>query len=151
MKLFLDTEFNGFGGELISLALVAEDHRATYIVVDCPNPEPWVADHVIPILYDCPITPFKPTSKEELARHVTGFLNLFSDEQLVVLADWSDDMRLFHECLSFGDKAPRVRHFVTSIVQVDNRLSDFNNEVPHNAWWDALAYREAYRANYGLT
>ena len=25
MKLFLDTEFNGFGGKLISMALVPED------------------------------------------------------------------------------------------------------------------------------
>ena len=32
MKLFLDCEFNGFGGELISMALVDENERYFYEV-----------------------------------------------------------------------------------------------------------------------
>ena len=33
MKLFLDCEFNGFGGELISMALVDENERYFYEVL----------------------------------------------------------------------------------------------------------------------
>jgi hypothetical protein len=33
MRLFLDTEFNGFGGELTSLALAAEDGRDWHMCV----------------------------------------------------------------------------------------------------------------------
>ena len=50
MKLFLDCEFNGFGGELISMALVDENERYFYEVLPCINPTSWVLDNVIPIL-----------------------------------------------------------------------------------------------------
>ena len=47
MKLFLDCEFNGFGGELISMALVDENERYFYEVLPCINPTAWVLDNVI--------------------------------------------------------------------------------------------------------
>ena len=44
--IYLDTEFNGFGGELISLALVEPISGKTfYRVKQIPMaPHPWVAD-----------------------------------------------------------------------------------------------------------
>jgi hypothetical protein len=50
MKLFLDCEFNGFGGELISMALVDENEKYFYEVLPCMNPTSWVFNNVIPIL-----------------------------------------------------------------------------------------------------
>jgi hypothetical protein len=50
MKLFLDCEFNGFGGELISMALVDENERYFYEVLPCINLTSWVLNNVIPIL-----------------------------------------------------------------------------------------------------
>lgn len=50
MRLFIDGEWNSFGGDLISLALVAEDGREWYEVLDCVDPHPWVAENVIPKL-----------------------------------------------------------------------------------------------------
>ena len=40
MRYFLDAEFNGFGGELISIALVPEDLSLTpfYEAIDCAEP-----------------------------------------------------------------------------------------------------------------
>jgi hypothetical protein len=49
-KLFLDCEYNGFGGPLISMALVTEDGREFYEVLPCEDPESWVAQHVMPNL-----------------------------------------------------------------------------------------------------
>lgn len=43
MRFFIDCEFNEFRGELISMALVAEDGREFYEVLPCPNPGAWVA------------------------------------------------------------------------------------------------------------
>ncbi len=37
MNLFLDCEFNGFGGELISMALVDEHGLFFYEVLECPH------------------------------------------------------------------------------------------------------------------
>jgi hypothetical protein len=56
MRYFLDTEFNGFGGELISLALVPEHGDQEFYVV-LPLPEtlhPWVERHVVPYLSSVP-------------------------------------------------------------------------------------------------
>lgn len=41
MRLWLDTEFNGFKGELIGLALVDEAGREWYEVLKCKDPVPW--------------------------------------------------------------------------------------------------------------
>jgi hypothetical protein len=40
--LFLDTEFNGFGGELILIALVPEDKQlqSFFEAIECRNPIP---------------------------------------------------------------------------------------------------------------
>ncbi len=59
MRIAIDCEFNEFGGELISMGLVAEDGREWYEALPCPNPGKWVEDHVIPILGR------KPISKEQ--------------------------------------------------------------------------------------
>ena len=50
MRYFLDTEFNGFGGELISLALVPEHgHDEYYAVLPLPDElHPWVERNVVP-------------------------------------------------------------------------------------------------------
>ena len=54
MRYFLDTEFNGFGGALLSLALVPEDGDEFYVTLDCPDPlDPWVERNVIPYLDMC--------------------------------------------------------------------------------------------------
>ena len=54
MLYFLDCEFNGFGGELISLALSGE---AAELYLARPDaelermvPHPWVEEHVLPFL-----------------------------------------------------------------------------------------------------
>ena len=57
MRYFLDTEFNGFGGVLISVALVPEhaDDEEFYVSLPLPDDvEPWVAQHVVPYLRHVP-------------------------------------------------------------------------------------------------
>ena len=51
MRYFLDTEYDGFGGPLISLALVPEDGgEELYLVLDQDATDPWVERNVIPFL-----------------------------------------------------------------------------------------------------
>ena len=62
MRIYIDTEFNEFKGELISMALVAEDGEEFYEVLHCANPKGWVAEHVMPFLEKEPVNwmCFKP-------------------------------------------------------------------------------------------
>ena len=52
---YLDCEFNGYKGDLISLALVIDDDNYFYEVLGCPNPVSWVAENVMPILIRNPL------------------------------------------------------------------------------------------------
>ena len=56
MRYFLDTEFNGFGGELLSLALVPErgaDEFYTTLTIERAL-VPWVERNVVPFLDHVP-------------------------------------------------------------------------------------------------
>ena len=57
MRYFLDTEFNGFCGPLIALALVPEEPGAApfYQAVPCERPTAWIAEHVLPVLGTEPV------------------------------------------------------------------------------------------------
>ena len=50
MKFWIDTEFNEYLGDLISMALVSEDGHEWYEALPCANPGSWVAEHVMPII-----------------------------------------------------------------------------------------------------
>src|SRR4051812_14489044 len=51
LDIFMDAEFNGFGGDLISIALVCADGQEWYEVAEVPaEPHPFVVEHVLPVL-----------------------------------------------------------------------------------------------------
>jgi hypothetical protein len=82
--LFLDAEFNGFGGDLISLALVLEDRGAVafYEALPCDRPKSSVVDRVQPMLQKQPI------SRSEMTRKLAEYLR--GDAKAIVIADWPE-------------------------------------------------------------
>ncbi len=48
-RLWLDTEFNEFKGDLISMALVAESGEECSIALDCQKQGARVPEHIMPI------------------------------------------------------------------------------------------------------
>lgn len=101
MRYYLDTEFNGYRGELISLALVREDGRELYLVThQLPDVIPWVKENVIPILF-APGADDAVIWRTDLFGHqIASFLA--EDAFPVIVADWPDDIRYFCECLITG-------------------------------------------------
>lgn len=97
MRYYLDTELNGFGGALISLALVAEDDvgRSIFPFSDCPNPKRWVREHVLPALY-AGGNPGK-VAKEGYGRPPAAFLR--NDADLVIVCNWPDHIRHFCQAM----------------------------------------------------
>src|SRR4028119_1282690 len=98
MRYFLDTEFNGFGGGLISLALVPEHgDEEFYAVLPLPDDvHPWVQRNVIPYLRAVPPGLNSETiSRLEAAAEIAHYLA--NDEAPVIVADWPDDIA--HFCL----------------------------------------------------
>jgi hypothetical protein len=50
MNIYIDCEYNGFNGSLISMALVTMDGQEFYEVLPCDCPDEWVAANVMPVL-----------------------------------------------------------------------------------------------------
>ena len=133
-KLYIDCEFNGFQGELISMALVAETGEEFYEVLQCSTPVTWVADHVMPILNKEPVN--LGVFKEKLS----GFLEQF--EKITVIADWPEDIMHFTASLLTGPGT--MMKTIPEINMVINRkLHSGNSAIPHNALEDARAIKKA--------
>lgn len=132
MRLFLDNEYDGHLGRLISMALVTEDgEHEFYEVVQGPTPtEAWVRDNVMPILGKDAI-PY-----DEFQRRLRTFLKRFAG--VLVIADYPEDIKLFMETLITGPGESMLDH-VTAVC--DDDLTCKKAEIRHNALSDARALR----------
>ena len=146
MNIFLDTEFNGFGGDLISLALVADDGLDFYGVLPCSNPIPWVAKNVIPKLYKEPEFCNAASCYARMKTRLREYLQNYSNFNIV--ADWPEDLAHFLGALSIGGGLiSSVGNFTTELV-FDLPATALVSKVPHNALEDARALRTCYYEAY---
>jgi hypothetical protein len=137
MRYFLDAEYNGFGGELISLALVPEDKALApfYAALDCDEPTAWVAEHVMPVLA------VPPVHHDVLA---DGFAEyLIDDEDPHLVADWPEDIVHAARLLVTGPgRMKPIRSMRFELVDPEI-VGPVPSEIPHNAQSDAEALRAA--------
>jgi len=161
MRYYLDTEFNGYRGDLISLALVREDGRSLYIVLPYIHLEregrmdPWVADNVITVLQKSPEPPIVVTSRESGAHGVAQFLG--SDLDPVIISDWITDIEHLCGLLNEGSKwwsydgGPmlHIESLKFEVAKVDAYPNNIAAAVQHNAWWDAVCLAEKLGAELG--
>lgn len=144
MRYFLDTEFNGFGGELISLALVPEDgDQEYYAVLPLPDPlHPWVERNVIPYLGAVPPgLDSGSCSRLDAAMGVATYLA--RDEDPLIVADWPDDIAYFCALLVIGHgEMVSVGNLRFEFVSSPGFSTAAISKVPHNALHDARALRD---------
>lgn len=142
MRYFLDTEFNEFGGDLISLALVCDDGRELYVATNCPKPGNWVKENVIPIVRCAGADPIM-LQPEQFGRAVALFLG--GDKLPTIIADWPDDIRYLCQALITGPgemvSVPRLQF---QMLRVDAYPTTLAGAVQHNALWDARALRQVF-------
>lgn len=135
MRYFLDCEFNGFDGPLISIALVPEreDRGEFYAVLPCHRPTRWVAEHVMP----------KLGRRFEARSTVVAALAayLMPDLDPCLVADWPEDIAHAAALLAFQGKrlVPQVRFDLLNLPGFDTASM---SQLPHNALADARALRK---------
>lgn len=136
MRLFIDCEFNSFGGELISMALVDEAGRSWYKATPFYAPvNPWVAEHVLPVMGNVEVLP-----RDEFSASLAEFLALY--HQLHIVADWPEDIKFFCEALITG---PGQRVDTPPLTIEIRRDLDAESAIPHNALADAQAICAMYQ------
>ena len=135
-RLWIDTEFNEFRGELISIAIVSECGLNFYEAVRFDaEPGPWVRQHVMPII-GVPAIEYA-----EMQAKLSNFLQQFSDIELI--ADWPEDIKHFLDALITGP-GMRIGPQKFSMC-VDGSLPSTaeHSKIPHNSFYDALALKDA--------
>ncbi len=143
MRYFLDTEFNGFGGDLLSLALVPDQgDREFYVVLPLPDAlDPWVERHVVPYLSTVPDALYLSADRVTAAHELAAYLS--TDPDPLVIADWPEDIALLCRLLLIDARE------IVDVARISfefRRTPGFstarNSRVPHNALHDARALRD---------
>ena len=145
MRYFLDTEYNGVGGELLSLALVPDDGDELYLTLKPSGPLlDWVERHVVPYLDSVPEQLFCPRlSKADAAHALERYLR--HDDEPLILADWPEDIA--HLCILMitgPGQMIETRHVNFQLAPMSNFSTAANSRVPHNALHDARALRDHF-------
>lgn len=146
MRYYLDAEFNGFGGALISIALVPESEAAApfYGALECRDPTPWVAAHVMPKLG------VEPISYAALQGAFADYLA--ADAEPVLVADWPEDIVHAARLLVTDDGRRLILSAVRfELAEVVNFSTAELSHVPHNAYHDAVALRTFCMARRHVT
>jgi hypothetical protein len=148
--LFIDTEFNGLNGKLISMALTGEYEGEVYDFYEVIELEewlvidPWVKENVIPVLNNGGdrVCHTKPIKYQEFQDNLRSFLRRFSDG-FIVIADWPCDIRHFCEALITGPgEMLNIPSFEVKVEIIESLSTAALSKVPHNALEDARALRK---------
>lgn len=142
LRYFLDTEYNGWGGALLSLALVPDDGEELYLTLAWDGElEDWVQRNVVPYLdMVSPALASPRLSRADAARTLAHYLA--GDPDPLIVADWPEDIAQLNMLLVTG---PGIMAQVPGLRFQFMPLSGFstaaNSKVPHNALHDARALR----------
>ena len=143
MRYFLDTEFNGFGGALLSVALVPEYGEEFYATLALEGDAlPWVERNVVPFLDHVPQALQSPRlSRRDAAIELSHYLSV--DPAPVIVADWPEDISQFCNLLMTGpgEMVP-VPALAFELIPLGGFSTAANSAVPHNALHDARALKE---------
>lgn len=143
MRYFLDTEYNGVGGALLSLALVPDSGDELYLTFRTSGPLlDWVERHVVPYLdsvseqLSCP-----RLTRSDAAQALERYLR--HDDEPLIFADWPEDIAQFCNLMITGPgDMIETRHVTFRLLPMSNFSTAANSRVPHNALHDARALRD---------
>lgn len=144
MRYFLDCEYDGFGGPLLSLALVPEDgSEEFYAVLEHERPlSEWVERHVAPYLDMVPDAFGRERQPgiavaAELSHWLSGLA------EIEIVADWPEDLALFCRLLVTGNgEVVDMPALSLRWLRLPGFSTARNSAVPHNALHDARALRD---------
>lgn len=137
--LFFDTEFNGHGGELLSMAFIG-DRTAWYAALPTPEVvDPWVAENVIPKLG------LRRLSPEEFRRELHSFLSPYKDGVRFVADSYADFLHLFQQ---FAGPTYAESLDIICSCKLIRTPEGYSPSAQHNAMSDARELRNLVRDNY---
>lgn len=145
---YIDCEFDGHNGPLLSMAIVRDDDYSIHMRIAQEAKDPWVRKNVMPLMDQHKAT----QSGIVYINDVGGVIRAFIGDcaHPVIVADSPVDIGRFCQALSTGTDGgwasadyPAMRF---DVHNVDCYPTDLPGAVQHNAWWDAMALRAALKS-----
>lgn len=144
MKYYVDCEFDGHNGPLLSIALVPETGISIHIETDAVATDPWVLANVVPLMSRQNATDCVKVGTNMVGPAIRYFIGV--DKEPVIVADSPVDISRFCQALMTdeqGEYAPNTWDRLSfEVHDVDCYPTTLLGAVQHNAWWDAMALRE---------
>jgi hypothetical protein len=146
-RFYIDCEFDGHGGPLLSIAMVREDGRSLHVQTDALARDGWVLANVVPLMtshaadlsWSCGVN-----GVGTLLRHFIGDI-----AHPIIIADSPVDIGRFCVAMTTGQNggwaSAEYPLMTFEVHNVDCYPTDLPGAVQHNAWWDAMALRQALR------
>jgi hypothetical protein len=147
-RFYIDCEFDGHGGPLLSMAVVSEDGASIHIRTHEQAADPWVRANVLPLMdaHEATTSSLVPTTfvGAEIRRFVGEC------DHPVIIADSPVDIGRFCAALSTGADggwaSADYPQMTFEVHNVDCYPTELEGAVQHNAWWDAMALRHKLAA-----
>ena len=143
MRYYIDCEFDGHNGALLSIALVTDGRDSIHIRVNANALDAWVIGNVVPLLDQHKAIKSAWANPNDVGGLIRSFIG--NDECPTIIADSPVDIGRFCHALSTGPDGgwasadyPAMRF---EVHNVDCYPTALEGAVQHNAWWDAMALR----------
>lgn len=150
LKYYLDTEFDGHNGPLLSVGIVREDGFSLHLWTEATPKDGWVQEHVEPHMdsheADLDARSVRPNAVGGL---LLDFLR--GDYDPYIFTDSPVDIWRFCRAISTADDGGWASVDIPNITfeacDVSCYPTDLPGAVQHNAWWDAMALRHKLTNN----
>lgn len=143
MNYYLDTEFDGHSGPLISIALVREDGYSVYIITSRTAQDEWVVNNVLPVLDNHRADEVLEVPEDYAGQILKSFIG--NDSNPTIIADSVVDIGRFCRAVSTSQTGtwesvdcPIIEFRVHDVASYPTELA---GATQHNALWDALALK----------
>jgi hypothetical protein len=151
---YIDCEFDGHGGPLLSIAMVPRSDYGNSLHVTVRHGDihdPWVAENVAPILHRHEADESFIVDPNQVGGVLRGYIG--DCDHPVIIADSPVDIGRFCQAISTGPDGgwastgyPKMQFIVSNVNCYPTELK---GAVQHNAWWDAMALRAKLEAPNG--
>lgn len=151
MRYYIDCEFDGHNGPLLSIAMVGEDGFSLYLTTTETATDPWVIENVVPHLGKHSAHAYAQVASDRVGRMVLDLLA--RETHPVIVADSPVDIARFCRAISTspdGDwQSAEFPRMTFEVHNVNCYPSILPSAVQHNAYWDAMSLMYALAAREG--
>lgn len=142
-KFYIDCEFDGHNGLLLSMAIIREDGHSIHIKTHNTAFDDWVLENVVPLMDSHEAHWSEWIPENEVGPSIKSFMG--DCPSPIIIADSPVDIGRFCAAISTGPdggwSSADFPLMTFEVHNVDCYPTTLEGAVQHNAWWDAMALR----------